>query len=371
MRVCLSHGGPNVYQSDIPPTELLVATTNGLNVLERDGPAADWQLSRVALEGKHVSALLHEPTRDVLFAGTHDAGLYASLDRGLTWQRRDQGVASENIFSLNQVRVGDQVRLYVGTEPAHLYVSLDLGERWRELPGIRSVPSTDRWSFPGPPHVAHLKNVAIDPADPDTIYAAVEVGGLLKSTDGGERWRELIGIGQEKTLSEDVHRVMIERSQPASVYISSGNGIYHSQDAGETFEQLTDRSMRIGYPDALVLHPEREGLLFTAGALHAPSVWRFTGGADGRIARSRDGGKTWQVLGFALVDGNTQVSGLPPYIHGNIEAMSMSVWPGGFSLFAGTTDGDVFLSEDEGESWPIIARGLSPVSKGMHWRLFG
>jgi hypothetical protein len=51
----------------------------------------------------------------------------------------------------------------------------------------------------------------------------------------------------------------------------------------------------------------------------------------------------------------------------NIEAMSVHVEPDGFSLVIGTTDGDVFTSEDEAESWTQIARGLAPISKLGHY----
>ena len=151
----------------------------------------------------------------------------------------------------------------------------------------------------------------LDPRSPETIYLSIEVSGALKSLDGGESW-----------------------------------------------EHLTDRSHCIPYPDALIPHPDNELLMFTSGAITSPGSWRKTQTADSRIGRSRDGGRSWQVL----------ERGLPEHIRGNIEAMSMNVWPGGFSLFAGTTDGRIFFSDDEGENWSTIAQGLLPVSKGGHYR---
>jgi hypothetical protein len=79
--------------------------------------------------------------------------------------------------------------------------------------------------------------------------------------------------------------------------------------------------------------------------------------ADSRVARSRDGGKSWQILS----------TGLPEHIRGNIEGMAMDVWNGGYALFAGTTDGDVFYSDNEGEYWRTIISGIGPVSKSHHY----
>jgi len=352
MSVCLSHGGPSVYKSLAPSSELLVATTDGLFFLAPAEPNAQWRVNRQALQGKHISALLIESSLGILFAGTHGDAIYASRDQGQTWERKARGLRFPDVYSLNFVQAGGQLRLYAGTEPAHLFVSTDLGESWRELPSVRSVPGVDAWTFPAPPHIAHVKNVTFDPRSAETIYASIEVGGLLKSVDGGGTWQVSEGV------YPDVHRAVIPPSQAESLYVTGGNGIYHSPDGGKTWEHLTNRSIRIGYPDAFIIHPERENLVFTAGAINSPGSWRKTGTANSRIGRSHDGGRTWEILH----------QGLPEHIRGNIEAMTMNVWPGGFNLFAGTTDGEVFYSADEGERWSTIIGGLPAISKGGHYR---
>ena len=351
MTVCLSVGGQTVYQESSPSLEALIATTDGVISLARSAVGGSWREASRTLQGKHISTLMIEPTRGVVFAGTHGDGIYASDDGGRNWERRDRGVAHGNIYSLNWVEGRDGPRLYAGTEPAHLYVSRDLGRSWEELPAVRSVPSVPKWTFPGAPHEAHVKHVSFDPRSPDTIYASIEVGGALKSSDAGKTWREMSGF------YEDVHRVEIAPKRPDALYITGGEGIWHSGDAGDRWEHLTDTSARIAYPDALLIHPEDPDLVFTAGAICSPGQWRETHSADARIGRSRDGGRTWTYL----------EGGLPEYIRGNIEAMAMNVWPGGFALFAGTTDGDVFFSDDEGETWSTIAGGLPAISKGGHY----
>src|SRR4030095_9993694 len=124
------------------------------------------------------------------FAGTHGDGIHASDDGGRTWQRKDRGVTSPNIYSMSAVRAADGVRPCAGTEPAPLFVSRDGGEQWDELSSLRDMPTVQKWMFPAPPGIAHVKHITFDPRSADTVYASIEVGGLLKSTDGGQSWRQ-------------------------------------------------------------------------------------------------------------------------------------------------------------------------------------
>jgi len=254
---------------------------------------------------------------------------------------------------LEDFQRSDEVRLYAGSDPAHIYVSTNLGESWTELPSLRDVPGVEKWTFPAPPHFGHVKNIEFDPRDPDTIYAAVEVGGAFKSTDAGKTWSQMHGV------YEDVHRMMISPSHPDQLYMTTGHDLYQSTDAGESWEIMPLPEHRIGYPDALILLPDQPDLMFTAGGRYNPGQWRTNPDADATIARSRDAGRTWDFL----------TNGLPSYMKANIEAMTVNTYPGGFSLFAATTDGDVFASEDGGDSWATIAQQLPPISKKGHTML--
>jgi photosystem II stability/assembly factor-like uncharacterized protein len=239
MTTCLSHGGRSVYRTQGPSNELLVATADGIVGLNRADVKDAWRAGRRALEGKHISCLLIEPGRGIFFAATHGDGIYASEDSGRTWARKDRGVEFPDVYSMNFVEDGGGLRLYAGTEPAHLFVSDDLGESWREIPSVRSVPSVDKWTFPAPPHVAHVKNITFDPRSAETIYLSIEVGGALKSLDAGKSWRELSGF------YEDVHRIVIPTQQPEKLYITGGDGIYHSRDAGESWSTIAEGLPRV------------------------------------------------------------------------------------------------------------------------------
>ena len=360
MVVCLSPNGRTEHAEERPPTHLLVGTVYGVALLERAALWARWEIAGHSLPGRHVSALLYEPRRGGLFASVHGSGLFASTDGGRTWTRQTRGLAHEHVWTLACRERDSAVELYAGTQPAHLYRSTDYGETWQEIPAILRVAGQERWMFPPPPHQPHVKSVAFDPTDPQVMYVGIEQGALLKSVDGGQSWRELDGYYEPTDVFyKDMHRVVVSPTNPRRLYLATGDGLYASQDGGETWEHLCrPGGSLIGYPDGLVLAPGDDQTLFMAGGAAAPPDWRRTGTASASVGRSRDGGRTWERLDL----------GVPVLLRANVEAMSLCAWPGGLSLFAGTTDGDVFASDDGGATWGPIVRGLGPVSQSSHYR---
>jgi photosystem II stability/assembly factor-like uncharacterized protein len=357
MRLCVSHGGSNIAHTDAPVEEVVVGTTEGVVFLRRNGGA--WGIDRRALTDEHVSAVVFEPRSGRLFASTHGHGVFASADDGQTWDAVSDGLTITNVYSLNYAHAGDAVRLYAGTEPAHLFSSGDLGRTWSELPMLRQVPTVDEWNFPAPPHLAHVKGISIDARSPDVIYASVEQGTGLKSTDAGKTWREMACYtAANHARVTDVHRVVLDPFDPNHLLSSSGDGLFSSADGGDTWTQCLTLPSELGYPDVLQFHPHRPGTVFIAGAHTNPSEWPRIKTANSALCRSRDGGATWEFLH----------DGFPEHVHGNFAAMSLNAWPGGFSLFAATTDGDVFTTDDEGEHWTAVGP-IAPVSKGRHYRL--
>ena len=368
MAIGLSHGGTNVYSSKERARQLWVATKDSVVLFERVN-GGKWRETRRALLGQHISSITFEPISGVMFAGSFFDSVSASADGGRTWEQRDNGITIHDVYSLASNVVDGKVRIYAGTEPAHLFVSKDLGDHWSELAGLRAVPTTSKWSFPAPPHVAHTKFITFDPDDARTIYACVEQGAFLKSADEGKSWRELntVGLLADKNRPVehfyDVHRCLIDPRDPKRIYVTGGAGLYVTYTGGGSWERWTSPDWAADvYPDGFVWNPKNPDLMFVAAAEHNPQTWRKAGPAaraEGKIYRSKDRGKNWQRL-----DG-----GLPDSLKHEFGALCLEEWNGACSIFGGTTGGAVYCSEDNGDSWGCIASDLAPISKKGHERL--
>jgi photosystem II stability/assembly factor-like uncharacterized protein len=351
MAITLSHGGPTIFRSAARSRQVLVGTIGGVVCMERDAGGAGWHVAHQALTDKHIHALLIEPESGTIFAGVNHGSIYASLDGGRTWERRDEGLTEHDVYSLACTRLAGGPRIFAGTEPAHLFASDDLGRHWTELPGLRAG-DTSHWRFPAPPHVAHTKHIAFHPDDPRTMFVGVEQGGLLKSTDAGATFQVIPG------MDDDVHRTVINPQNPDLIHVTTGIGMYVTADGGKTWEQTTDQRHEIGgYPDLLVHHPRRPELMFVASAEQGPGTWFREHYAGSRISTSVDGGRTWRPVRDGFPDKPLRTA---------FEAMCLEDWGESFSLFAATATGEVWSSDDGGEHWAQTLSGLAPISKGPH-----
>ena len=149
-----------------------------------------------------------------------------------------------------------------------MFISDDLGASWSRSPTLRQVDSVPRWTFPGPPHVAHVKHINFDPRHASVVYASIEQGALLKSTDAGETWADVPGMDDTCTARSST-RTASGSSSPA------GAGIYASEDEGASWEHRTfsDDDVIGGYPDQLVFRPSHPDTMVVASAHRSPFQW--------------------------------------------------------------------------------------------------
>ena len=152
---------------------------------------------------------------------------------------------------------------------------------------MKNVPGRDKWKFPAPPHIAHLKHINFQPGNPSNVYGSIEVGALLKSTDGGKSWKQLHG------MYEDVHRCIIDPNNPKHLYVTGGRGLWQSKDDGATWENTFGEGSQYGsYPDQLVYKPSDPSYMLVSAGQKSPGKWQAEHRANTRPRFSAAGCRT-------------------------------------------------------------------------------
>jgi photosystem II stability/assembly factor-like uncharacterized protein len=238
---------------------------------------------------------------------------------------------------------GRPLVFYFGGTGAGVWKTVDGGSNWQ--------PVSDK-DF----HTGSVGAVAVSESDPNVVYAGtgespirgnVSNGdGIYKSTDGGKSWTN-VGLSDTYQIS----RVRVHPKNPNLVYVAaqghvwgpnSGRGIYRSQDGGKGWEKVLFVSDKTGACD-LAMDPENPRILYAAFWQVYRKPWTLeSGGPEGGIWRSSDGGDTWKKL----------AGGLPEGIVGNIGvAVSPSRHDRVWAIVESKDKGGVYRSDDGGEKW--------------------
>ena len=264
-----------------------VGTTTGVYRL-RDGA-----VEPLGLEAERVWAIHAWRDRGgvAVLAGSYGNGLYRSEDGGATWSRADEGLTA-SAFRCIGPDPWQPGAILAGTEPARLYRSADGGRTWRGLAGITRIAGHESWYLPYSPRAGAVRNVYAPPGREGRLFASVEVGGLLRSEDGGETW----ACGPVLD-DEDIHFITGHPDEADLLYAALGyaslthrgrdgerprfGGIARSRDGGRSW-----RKLETDYTRATLIPPSRPDLVLAGPS---PEV-----GRGGRIVVSADGGDSWQ-----------------------------------------------------------------------------
>ena len=302
---------------------------------------------RMSLEGSGACCIAADPADPRrIYVGTFDDGVYVSDDAGESWRSDKSGLSDRRVLSLavspSHREAGRSV-VYAGTEPSNLYRSEDGGARWQLLPALRELPSEPSWSFPGRPWTHHVRTIALHQLDPDWLLVGIELGGVMRSLDGGASWTD-----HNPQAHSDAHRLLTHPAAPERVYEAAGQGIALSDDGAASWRQL-ENGLDRRYAWAAAVDCADPELWYVAVS-RGPFAAHGSGDGEAVLVRARTGG------GWERVDdwGSDAAMRRMPYA-----LAALPEQPG--ALLAGLRGGTLLTTEDAGETWKRLPVQLPDV----------
>jgi photosystem II stability/assembly factor-like uncharacterized protein len=346
------------------PQRIYLGTTDSWIYLSEDGGGSWKRLAKLGPQDNLVvdSLAVDRSDPQTLFAGVWvmdhpDGGVYVSHDSGRTWTEA-AGMHGQAVLSLKQARANPK-ELVAGTLRG-VYRSLDKGAHWEEI------------SPPESAEIHEVESIAIDPYDPEIIYAGTW-HLPWKTMDGGKTWKTM---SKGLIVDSDIFSMYVDQDQPRLMYLSACSGIYRSDDFGDDFRKVNGIPSAARRTRAIVMDTAKSDTVYA--------------GTTQGLYKTTDGGKTWQrttpadvIVNDVYVDPTnpqhvllaTDRSGVlasddggmtfepsnPGYSQRQVAALLTDAKDPG-TIYAGVINdkrfGGVFLTTDYGRNWRQVAEGL-------------
>lgn len=351
---------------------VLVGTNRGAFFFHSDEGRRDWRMTGPHLPGWEVYSLLGDSRHGKrIFAGTSHlvfgTSLRVSDDMGETWTEIADGprYSPESGFKLNRIwqlvpgGPDEPDTLYAGVDEAGLFASRDRGATWQEVSGLTSHPTRPNWSPSNGGLCLHT--ILPDPTNPRRMWVAVSVAGIFRTDDGGATWQiRNMGLPYAATgtvpseVDRSVHKLVLDPRQPDTLYVQLHTGVFKSTDSADSWQPIeTGLPSRFAFP--MVVTPNGDLFLIPL----ADNMMRTFVDGKLRVYRSRDGGASWAPSG----------EGLPTEPHYSAvlrDAMAVDTMePAG--VYFGTSAGEVFASPDAGDHWARLPGNFPRITAVKTW----
>ena len=273
-------------------------------------------------------------------AASQTAEQVESILNRIEWRNIGPAIMGGRIDDIAVVESDPKV-FWVGTASAGVWKTVNHGITW--IPQFQNE------------EVSSIGSIAVAPSDPSVVWVGTGEpanrqssswgNGVYVSTDGGTTWTHK---GLEDT--HHIGRVLVHPTDPGTVYVAAlghlwgpneERGVYRTRDGGETWDRVLHGDENTGAVE-LAMDPESPDTLYAALYQRRRRAYGFAGGGPGSgIHRTTDGGDTWTKLGGGLPEGDTGRIGLNVYRRD----------PRVVYAIVENREGGVFRSEDKGLTW--------------------
>lgn len=262
--------------------DILYVATNDYIYKSRDGGQTWENLSRGMTYSRVIALAIDPAYPATVYAGTKGDAVYKSYQGGQRWVSLRNGLDSVDISSVvNQIVFdpADSTHLFVATTMG-IFETKDGGETWQKrMDGMKEV--------------LMVVTLAIDQKRPAIMYAGTS-GGVYKSYNRAGHWDKINnGLVAPEIRSSSralgVTVLAVDPFQPETVYAATLAGLYKSMNGGQEWVKIA-QSLPDQMISAMVLDRSRAGVLYVAGR-------------EG-VSKSEDGGTTWRGINQGLASLN-------------------------------------------------------------------
>ena len=324
-----------------------------------------WQVLNVSFEGIPVSIAFADSRTGTWWAcldhGHWGVKLHRSNDRGITWEETTapaypegeeikDGLTATTRYIWAMAHGGQNFlsRLWIGTDPGGLFVSEDAGNSFQLIESLWKHPTRKEGWFGGGRDQPGIHSVVVDPRNENHIHVGISCAGVFETIDAGKTW-EIRNKGlraeflpdPDAETGHDPHILVAAPTNPDVLWQQNHCGIFRSGDAAKSWQEVSQPQGPANFGFAIAVADDNPDQAWVVPA--NSDVTRIAINGALCICRTDDGGKSWKDFRKGLPQENCFDI---VYRH----AMAIS----GETLAFGTTTGNLFFSQDRGESWQTI-----------------
>lgn len=266
---------------------ILYVATNDAVYKSRDA-GASWERFP-SFSARRVTTVAIDPQLPAtIYAGTMGDAVYKSPDGGQHWLPHNVGL-KEHVSFVNQFvfHPTDNEKIYSATTVGAYYTK-DGGREWEErMAGMKEV------------HI--VVSIAINHKEPRVLYAGT-TGGIYRSDDGAASWKKInTGLIPDSELMAamalGVNTIALDPVNPDIVYAGTTKGLFRTGNKGEHWERIGE-ALSDPFVSSIVVHPTEPSLIYIGG--------------PGGVWKSSDSGKTWHAMNQGLTTLNVRALAIAP-----------------------------------------------------------